>query len=43
MILMVEEEGKMKSMLKRLERYLDKKRLELNVGKTKVLRFREGE
>jgi len=40
---MVEEEGKMKSMLKRLERYLDKKRLELNVGKTKVLRFREGE
>ena len=32
----------MKSMLERLERYLDRKGLELNVGKTEMLRFREG-
>jgi len=32
----------MKSMLERLERYLDRKGLKLNVRNTKVLRFREG-
>jgi len=42
MVLLAEEEGEMRSMLIRLERYLEKKGLELNEGKTKVLRFREG-
>lgn len=32
--------GKMKSTMERLEKYFDKKRLTLNVGKTKVIRFR---
>jgi len=32
----------MKNMLERLERYLDRKGLKLNVRNTKVLRFREG-
>jgi len=35
MVLLAEEEGEMRSMLERLEKYLDRK--------TKVLRFREGE
>jgi len=42
MVLLAENEGEMRSMLERLERYLDRKGLELNAGKTKVLRFREG-
>lgn len=42
MVLLVEEEGGMRSMIERLERYLDKKRLELNVEKTKIVRFRKG-
>lgn len=29
-------------MIGRLEKYLDRKRLELNAGKTKVMRFRRG-
>jgi len=32
----------MKSIIERMEKYLDKKSLKLNVGKTKVMRFREG-
>lgn len=39
--MVLEEEREMKSILERLERYLDRKGLELNVGKTKVLKFRE--
>jgi len=42
MVLLAEEEGEMRSMLERLERYLDRKGLELNAEKSKVLRFREG-
>lgn len=43
MVLMAEEEDELRSMLKRLERYLDRKGLVLNVGKTKVMRCRRGE
>lgn len=32
----------MAHMLGKLEGYIDKKRLEVNVGKTKVMRFKEG-
>lgn len=32
----------MKAMLSRMERYVDRKRLEVNVEKTKVMRFRKG-
>lgn len=41
-VLLAEEEGEMRSIIERLERYVDGKGLELNVEKTKVLRFREG-
>lgn len=41
-VLMAEEEQDMRAMLSRLERYLDKKGLELNAEKTKVMRFRKG-
>ncbi|XP_039312991.1 uncharacterized protein LOC120359478 [Solenopsis invicta] len=41
-VLLAEGEGEMKSMLERLERFMDRKGLEVNVEKTKVLRFREG-
>lgn len=32
----------MRSMVERLKRYLNRKRLELNAGKTKIMRFRKG-
>lgn len=41
-VLMAEEEQEMRAMLSRLERYLEKKGLELNAEKTKVMRFRKG-
>lgn len=41
MVLLAEEKKSMKSILERLESYLDRKGLEMNVGKTKVVRFRE--
>ncbi|XP_071653873.1 uncharacterized protein [Temnothorax longispinosus] len=41
-VLMAEDEDQMRSMLERLEGYLSRKRLELNVGKTKIMRFRKG-
>jgi len=41
-VLLAEEEGEMKSIIERLEMYLEKKGLELNVEKTKVMRFRKG-
>jgi len=40
MVMMVEEE--MKAMLSKLERYLDGKRLELNVKKAKIINCRKG-
>lgn len=40
--MLAEEEDSMKSMLERLDQYMDKKGLEINVEKTKVLRFRKG-
>lgn len=43
-MLMADKEEKLKSMLVRMEGYLDKKRLEINVKNTKVLNLRkEGE
>jgi len=42
MVLLAEEEGEMRSLLERLERYLGRKGLELNAEKTKVIRFRVG-
>lgn len=41
-VLMAEYEGEMRSMLERLEEYLDRKGLVLNVQKMKVMRFRKG-
>lgn len=40
MVLLAENEEEMKSMIERLERYLDRKSLELNTEKTKILKFR---
>lgn len=39
-VLMAKKERKIKSMLERLEGYLGGKRLELNAGKTKIMRFK---
>ncbi|XP_071579341.1 uncharacterized protein [Temnothorax nylanderi] len=41
-VLLAEDEDQMRSMLERMEGYLSRKRLELNVGKTKIMRFRKG-
>lgn len=41
--LLAENEESLKEMMERLERYLDRKGLKLNVGKTKVMRCRKGE
>lgn len=41
MVLLVEEERKMRSMMERLERFLDENRL--NAAKTKVMRLRKEE
>lgn len=43
MVLLAEKEGQMRSMIERLEKYLEGKRLELNVGKSKIVRFRRGD
>lgn len=40
-VLLVEEED-MRVMIARLERYVREKRLEVNVGKQKIMRFRRG-
>lgn len=42
MMLLAENEEEMRSMIERLEVYLDRKRLELNTEKTKIVRFRKG-
>lgn len=41
-VLMAEEEDELRSMLEKLEGYLDKKGLVINIGKTKVMRCRRG-
>ncbi|XP_071568694.1 uncharacterized protein [Temnothorax nylanderi] len=41
-VLIAEDEDQMRSMLERLEGYLGRKRLELNVEKTKIMRFKKG-
>jgi len=40
--LLAEKEEEMKSLIERLERYLNRKKLEMNVGKTKIMRCRRG-
>jgi len=40
-VLMTKEEEKIRSIMERLERYIERKRLELNTRKTKILRFRK--
>lgn len=42
LLLLAEEEGGIKCMVARLERYLDRKGLELDVRKSKMMRFRKG-
>lgn len=39
---MTEEEEEMRSMMKRLKMYLERKNLKLNTEKTKIKRFRKG-
>jgi len=41
-VLLAEDKEGMRSMIARLEGYMEKKRLELNVNKTKIMRFRKG-
>lgn len=41
-VLLAEEEDEMRSMIVRLEDFLERKELELNVEKTKIMRFRKG-
>lgn len=41
-VVLAENEEDMKVTLKELEKYVGKKKLEVNVGKTKVMRFRKG-
>ena len=41
--MLAEEEDEMRSMIERLEGYLDKKGLELNIEKIKIMRFRKRE
>jgi len=42
LVLMADKEEEMRSMIERLDKYLEGKGLELNVGKTKIIRFRKG-
>jgi hypothetical protein len=42
LVLLAEGEDEMRSVIERLERYMDRKGLEVNVGKTKIMRFRRG-
>jgi len=41
-VLLAKYEGGMKSMVERMEGYVDRKGLEINVGETKIMRFRRG-
>lgn len=40
-VLIAEDEGGMKSMMVKLENYLEKKGLELNAEKSKIMRYRK--
>jgi len=42
MVMLAEGKEEMRSLMERLEGYLDKKRVELNAEKTKMMRFRKG-
>lgn len=42
MVLIAQNEDEMKSMLERLEGYIDRKGLKINVGMTKIRRFGRG-
>lgn len=42
MVLLAGNEEEMRSMMERLEVYLDRKRMDLNTEKTKIVRFRKG-
>lgn len=41
-VLLAEDEDQLRSMLERLEEYMKRKNLEMNVGKSKIMRFRKG-
>lgn len=41
-VVMLVENEEMKSVIKRLKQYLDRKKLETNTEKTKITRFRKG-
>lgn len=41
MVLLAENEEEMRSLIERLEGYLERKRLKLNIVKTKIMRFRK--
>ena len=41
-VVLAESEEEMESMIRRLEGYFEKRKLEVNVGKTKTMRFRKG-
>lgn len=41
-VMIAENEEEMRSMIEKLEGYLDRKKLELNTDKTKILSFRKG-
>lgn len=43
MVLIVESEDEIKSMLERLEGYINRKGLKINVGMAKIRRFGRGE
>jgi len=42
LVLLEEKEKEMRSLTERLERYLDRKKLEMNVEKMKIMRCRRG-
>lgn len=42
MVLLTENKEEMRSVIERLEKYLDGKRMELNAEKTKIIRFKKG-
>jgi len=40
--MMADKANEVESMIQRLKKYLEGKGLELNIGKTKIMRFRKG-
>lgn len=41
-VLLAEDEEGMRNMIERLEGYMERKKLEVNTEKTKIMRFRRG-